>query len=960
MHTVWVRLNAVVFFSLSVLLVLALLASFSAVPSILGDNGNPDHPMEAVVSKVKLNTLKSLRTSGGVDRALFSIDIDADFTPAFHWNVKQLFVFVVAEFATNKNPLNEVVLWDKIIESTSPSKTVHVSDAVIKYSLISQHKDLRGRSVTLREPGKVYPPMTQAEVESILDDIPIYSVTDSNGQGVVLKNPATGTSIFYFYVSPGMANATMGELKKSNPALDLRVTAYRLGQVYFKILKNETSSASAVKLVKGDSVEDGAVKSEVDYRLVPDTRDLIGARMLLTMSEKDGEELQAAGGMTEDLAKKAIKRAMTESTKFNETYGEIPVFMIQQMRIQTKATPTVPAAQMLPMYFSLSDMVSVWQQFAASDPQAGGQEPAIHLMELDELVTNMMAGGEIDFRSFPSDESLSLSSSDPLVFHLRSSSINREKSYANRRMEWVKARRIEQAQKLARRKAERETVENYTQTPYRAQEGLRHGIDVMSTRFQSIDGKMMHAKSIKADQVLGKFANYMRKNMLRVSDMIDRVDTSCDGVVDEEELKAAIEMVGLGLTDEEVHTLFGFLDASGDGTIDAHELETAMSDHRRVNYERTSMMSYMERTQLTKRNPMMTAEKVLDARLLSIPGTKGGKRQINSIPQLGQHLINTQFTEEFGDHLFAPPMASHDSFTNSLMNLSMKTHELQEKEPTAVQQQADAAILQGNINDRAIEQEYANKLIARRREQREVVARRRAKRELLETRAGQRAEDSLQKAQAFYEGRFGEVSILIKEARNIEMADANGTDGFCKVHFDGDVQETSCQWNTLHPVWNETFTFILDEEKDMRDAIKVELYDQDPHEQEFLGETTVHIANLEPMRKIDIAVELQKATTGSMYMSVLYTPVDEMIKRKARELEEEKHNLANKMDPELAKIQNAAQLRARTLSKGSSKGGVKLSPVDKVKRAVKMLGVAKDFRKNYNNTLRESPPLLGV
>ena len=71
-----------------------------------------------------------------------------------------------------------------------------------------------------------------------------------------------------------------------------------------------------------------------------------------------------------------------------------------------------------------------------------------------------------------------------------------------------------------------------------------------------------------------------------------------------------------------------------------------MSDHRRVNYERTSMMSYMERTQLTKRNPMMTAEKVLDARLLSIPGTKGGKRQINSIPQLGQHLINTQFTEE--------------------------------------------------------------------------------------------------------------------------------------------------------------------------------------------------------------------------------------------------------------------------------------------------------------------------
>ena len=150
MHTVWVRLNAVVFFSLSVLLVLALLASITSIPSILGDNGNPSHPMEAIVTKVGLNTFRSLRTSGGVDRALFSIDIEADFEPAFHWNVKQLFVFVVAEYETKKNRLNQVVLYDKIIESTDPIKTISVTDSVIKYSLISQHKDLRGRDVELK------------------------------------------------------------------------------------------------------------------------------------------------------------------------------------------------------------------------------------------------------------------------------------------------------------------------------------------------------------------------------------------------------------------------------------------------------------------------------------------------------------------------------------------------------------------------------------------------------------------------------------------------------------------------------------------------------------------------------------------------------------------------------------------------------------------------------------------
>ena len=43
----------------------------------------------------------------------------------------------------------------------------------------------------------------------------------------------------------------------------------------------------------------------------------------------------------------------------------------------------------------------------------------------------------------------------------------------------------------------------------------------------------------KADQVLGRFAEFMRQKMLRVSDMISNVDTSCDGVVDLEELKVS-------------------------------------------------------------------------------------------------------------------------------------------------------------------------------------------------------------------------------------------------------------------------------------------------------------------------------------------------------------------------------------------------------------------------------------
>ena len=38
-----------------------------------------------------------------------------DMTPVFNWNCKELFLYLVAEYETPKNKLNQVVLWDKII-----------------------------------------------------------------------------------------------------------------------------------------------------------------------------------------------------------------------------------------------------------------------------------------------------------------------------------------------------------------------------------------------------------------------------------------------------------------------------------------------------------------------------------------------------------------------------------------------------------------------------------------------------------------------------------------------------------------------------------------------------------------------------------------------------------------------------------------------------------------------------
>lgn len=135
---------------------------------------------------------------------------------------------------------------------------------------------------------------------------------------------------------------------------------------------------------------------------MPDTRDLLGARMLLTMTPEDGEKMKE-DGMTPEIAQEALKRAMEGSPKFNSTYNEIPVFTIAQMRMQKKAEEGDPDGEpvtLLPMYFSLQNMVGTWQQFMSSAaPEMQGIEPAINLLSLHEMVDMMQKESEVDWRS---------------------------------------------------------------------------------------------------------------------------------------------------------------------------------------------------------------------------------------------------------------------------------------------------------------------------------------------------------------------------------------------------------------------------------------------------------------------------------------------------------------------------------------------------------------------------------
>lgn len=70
--------------------------------------------------------------------------------PAFHWNVKQLFVYVVASYESESKKSNQIVIWDKIMEASDDNKVIDMEKVFVKYALVDQGDELRGKDITLQ------------------------------------------------------------------------------------------------------------------------------------------------------------------------------------------------------------------------------------------------------------------------------------------------------------------------------------------------------------------------------------------------------------------------------------------------------------------------------------------------------------------------------------------------------------------------------------------------------------------------------------------------------------------------------------------------------------------------------------------------------------------------------------------------------------------------------------------
>merc|ERR1711862_94602 len=226
------------------------------------------------------------------------------------------------------------------------------------------------------------------------------------GMGVVLQ-PDNETSVFYFFMTAEQANATLDHLIESKTLgddMNLKVSAFSLGQIWFTLLNNDGEENSDVQVKMPMSGNAEKTIQGVQYRLVPDTRDLLGAKMMSSMSPADAEKLKGASDEeNRKLAQEALQKALqTNSSRFSESYNEIPVFGITQMRVQAKpkdAKEGDALKSMLPMYFNLQTMIRTWQEYMKMAGETNNVEPAISLLSLHELVKLMMSESEIDWRS---------------------------------------------------------------------------------------------------------------------------------------------------------------------------------------------------------------------------------------------------------------------------------------------------------------------------------------------------------------------------------------------------------------------------------------------------------------------------------------------------------------------------------------------------------------------------------
>uniref|UniRef100_UPI00358E474A signal peptidase complex subunit 3 n=1 Tax=Myxine glutinosa TaxID=7769 RepID=UPI00358E474A len=144
MNSLLSRLNSLFAFTLTVM---ACLTFGCFLSTAFKEYGAPVH---IAVGRVSVKNMEDFTgPKGKSDLGFLTFDVQADLHSLFNWNVKQLFLYLTAEYTTENNAINQVVLWDKIV-LRGENTTINLKGLRPKYFFFDDGNGLRGnRNVSL-------------------------------------------------------------------------------------------------------------------------------------------------------------------------------------------------------------------------------------------------------------------------------------------------------------------------------------------------------------------------------------------------------------------------------------------------------------------------------------------------------------------------------------------------------------------------------------------------------------------------------------------------------------------------------------------------------------------------------------------------------------------------------------------------------------------------------------------
>eukprot|EP00823_Brevimastigomonas_motovehiculus_P006291 TRINITY_DN5164_c0_g1_i1.p1 TRINITY_DN5164_c0_g1~~TRINITY_DN5164_c0_g1_i1.p1 ORF type:complete len:174 (+),score=18.41 TRINITY_DN5164_c0_g1_i1:67-588(+) len=139
MHSFFARLNVVFFYFVTCLFIAAMGCAISYYIS--------DPTYSAHLTNARVIMRPSGR--GSIDVGFVKFDADVDLSDYFnYWNTKQLFVWVHMQYKTDARPLNQMVVWDRIITDKTSAK-FSISNQQNKYKLWDLSGKMRNHGVNL-------------------------------------------------------------------------------------------------------------------------------------------------------------------------------------------------------------------------------------------------------------------------------------------------------------------------------------------------------------------------------------------------------------------------------------------------------------------------------------------------------------------------------------------------------------------------------------------------------------------------------------------------------------------------------------------------------------------------------------------------------------------------------------------------------------------------------------------